>query len=212
MAVLIQPAQAQDTTIIQTFTFSDITKRRDVFAFPSGDQEWRKILMYKTLKCDNATTQDNYACGEWDYLTYTFVYDHTGELDSTEVVHPFFLAGGLDMDTAYYHNAPMPQRTPTSTAATRPSTGVLSETSFSITSGTGTSNLVLPSSAPASRFQFILDQADLSASGLAADTIDRMELMLDQLGSELKHFTRAPSSHFIHVIERLCQSKLYDGI
>ncbi len=188
VAVLIQPAQAQDTTIIQTFTFSDITKRRDVFAFPSGDQEWRKILMYKTLKCDNATTQDNYACGEWDYLTYTFVYDHTGELDSTEVVHPFFLAGGLDMDTAYYHNAPMHnvhQRAQQQLVID----SVLSETSFSITSGTGTSNLVLPSSAPASRFQFILDQADLSASGLAADTIDRMELILDQLGSELKHFT-----------------------
>ena len=26
-----------------------------------------KVLMYYTLKCDAVTTQDNYACGEWDY-------------------------------------------------------------------------------------------------------------------------------------------------
>mgnify|MGYP006415584707 FL=1 len=75
---------SQDTTSVQTFTFGDITKRRDVFEFPDSTNEWRKILMYKTLKCDNATTQDQFPCGEWDYLTYTFVYDHTGEIDSNE--------------------------------------------------------------------------------------------------------------------------------
>ena len=32
--------------------------------------------MYYTLKCDAATTQDNYPCGEWDYTTYTRLYDH----------------------------------------------------------------------------------------------------------------------------------------
>lgn len=182
------PASAQDTTIVQTFTFSDITKRRDVFEFPSGDKEWRKILMYKTLKCDNATTQDNYPCGEWDYLTYTYVYDHTGAFDSTEVSHPFFLAGGLDIDTAYYHNAPMHDvyhRAQQQLVID----SVLSESSFAVSAGSSSSSLVLPSSASASRFQFILDQADLTSSGLAADTIDRMELVLNQLGSELKHFT-----------------------
>ncbi|MEM7039752.1 MAG: LamG domain-containing protein, partial [Bacteroidota bacterium] len=39
--------------------------------------------MYYKLKCDPATTADQYDCGEWDYLTYNTLYDHEGKLDST---------------------------------------------------------------------------------------------------------------------------------
>ena len=69
---------AQDTTWVQTFTFEDITKRRDTYTFPDGSESYRKVLMYYNLKCDAQTTQDNFACGEWDYLTYTNLYYPTG--------------------------------------------------------------------------------------------------------------------------------------
>jgi len=98
---------AQDTTFVQTFTFDDITKRRDVYQFPEPGQEFRKVLMYKTLKCDQATTQDGFACGEWDYLTYTFVYDSTGVFDSNLVTHRKYLAGGNDFQTIQTHTTPM---------------------------------------------------------------------------------------------------------
>jgi hypothetical protein len=39
--------------------------------------------MYYTLKCDPKTTHDKYNCGEWDYLTYTYLYDHNATYDST---------------------------------------------------------------------------------------------------------------------------------
>lgn len=49
--------------------------------------------MHHTLKCDPQTTQDQYACGEWDYLTYNQIHQHTGSLDSTALEHPFFKVG-----------------------------------------------------------------------------------------------------------------------
>ena len=65
-----------DTTIIETLNFNDITKRKGWYIFPSDTNKYHKVLMYYTLKCDAATTQDNYACGEWDYTTYTRLFNH----------------------------------------------------------------------------------------------------------------------------------------
>jgi hypothetical protein len=75
---------------VKTFTFDSINNRRDVFEFPA-EQEWERILMYYTLKCDAATPWDSYACGEWDYTTFTNLYEHTGALDSTVYLHRFHL-------------------------------------------------------------------------------------------------------------------------
>lgn len=75
--------QAQGTVEVQTLTFQDITKRRGTWLFPDSTKQFRKVLMYYTLKCDPATTADAYPCGEWDYLTYTTVYDKSGRFDST---------------------------------------------------------------------------------------------------------------------------------
>ena len=88
---------AQDTTWIQTLTFDDITKRRDWFQFPDDSQDYRKVLMYYTLKCDAATTQDQFDCGEWDYLTYSFVYDHMGFYRIAKPSH--YLFGGQNLDS-----------------------------------------------------------------------------------------------------------------
>lgn len=89
---------AQDTSFVQTFTFDSITTRRGIWDFPDTTHKYRKILMEYTLKCDPATTQDGYNCGEWDYLTYTFIHDHTGVLDSNYIEHQqiFFGNGNTD--------------------------------------------------------------------------------------------------------------------
>ena len=36
--------------------------------FPESKDNWRKILMIQTLKCDSSTKADKYDCGEWDYI------------------------------------------------------------------------------------------------------------------------------------------------
>ena len=75
---------AQDTTWVQTYTFDTIVTRRANFVFPQelNDKRFEKVLMYYKLKCSPLTSWDQYDCGEWDYLTYTRVFDHTGVFDS----------------------------------------------------------------------------------------------------------------------------------
>lgn len=80
LACISITAQANpgDTTVVQCFTFGSV--QDSLFNFPSLNLSTHKVLMLYTLKCNPA---QNPACGEWDYLTYTYVYKKTGEKDST---------------------------------------------------------------------------------------------------------------------------------
>ena len=101
-----------DTTTVQTYTFDaqnnpetayDSPGRR-WFDFPASDNgvDYGKVIMEYTLKCFEDGTAGNlgYACGEWDYLSYTYLFDHTGLLDSTALQHPFQLLADAPFDTA----------------------------------------------------------------------------------------------------------------
>src|SRR5438477_5762665 len=66
-----------DTVYVQAFTFG--SKQDSTFVFPPAG-EYRKVLMYYTLKCNPAQSPN---CGRWDYLTYTYLYQHTGITDSS---------------------------------------------------------------------------------------------------------------------------------
>src|ERR1700722_11798924 len=68
---------ASDTVFVQAFNFGPT--HDSTFNFPPAGQ-YRKVLMYYTLKCD---PKQSPACGQWDYLTYTFLYQHTGIIDSS---------------------------------------------------------------------------------------------------------------------------------
>ncbi len=102
--------QTADTTIVQTFTWEaqnnpaaayDSPGRR-WFDFPPSNNgvEYQKILMYYNLKCFEDGTAGNlgYPCGEWDYLTYTYLFDHTGVIDSTLVEHPVYFVNNADFE------------------------------------------------------------------------------------------------------------------
>ena len=86
-------AFSQDTTWVQTFTFDSIATRRANFTFPQelNEQRFEKVLMYYKLKCSPLTPWDQYDCGEWDYLAYTRIFDHTGVMDSVQVDSVQFL-------------------------------------------------------------------------------------------------------------------------
>ena len=62
--------------------------------------------MYHTLKCfeDGTAGGLGYACGEWDYLTYNYLFDHTGTLDSNLLTHPHWLVDDVNFvaDTLIY--------------------------------------------------------------------------------------------------------------
>lgn len=112
-------SQAGDTTIIQTFS-PDIQNNpnaaydspgRRWFEFPSSDNgvEYQKILMYYNLRCfsDGTAGGLGFPCGEWDYLTYTYLFQHTGLLDSTQTTHPHYKVNNLDFDVAHLTEQPV---------------------------------------------------------------------------------------------------------
>ena len=99
LILTINTVIAQDTTIVQTLDFNDITKRKGWYVFPP-DTSYQKVLMYYTLKCDPQTTQDGYACGEWDYTTYTNLYQHNNVGASR------YLINGTYPDTINYITNP----------------------------------------------------------------------------------------------------------
>ncbi|MFK7756891.1 MAG: LamG-like jellyroll fold domain-containing protein [Flavobacteriales bacterium] len=114
LALLADPG---DTTIVQTYTFEaqnnpdanyDSPGRR-TFDFPEDDgTSYQKILMYYTLKCfeDGTAGGLGFDCGEWDYTTHTFLYEHTGELDSSAQSHPLFLVNNVEFDSTLLSSTP----------------------------------------------------------------------------------------------------------
>lgn len=95
-------AQGPDTVWVNTLNFNDITKRRGTWQFPAAGEKWQEIKMHYTLKCDPRTTQDQFPCGEWDYLSYTIVHDSTGRIDSNEYQHSNFLIGDQAPDSFHW--------------------------------------------------------------------------------------------------------------
>ena len=88
-----------DTTTVQTFTFG--SPQESKFLFPDSTHRWGKILLYYTLKCN---PNQSPACGEWDYLTYTYLYKHTGVWDSILYTHPNYTYNGTTPDSLIYMN------------------------------------------------------------------------------------------------------------
>ena len=180
------PLLAQDTTVVQTLTFDSITARRGWFEFPDESHTWRKILMYYTLKCDPQTTADSYDCGEWDYLTYSNVWDHTGQLDSTALEHPWFLVGNSDPAQVDYSTNPAyswHQSEQTELVIT----GTNSETLDTL--GSGSTQLALGGTTPDARHQYVWTASELTAAGMMAGDIDRIMLNVDAVGPMLRNFT-----------------------
>ncbi len=178
-------SQAQnfgDTISIQTLEFSDITKRRGWYIFPSDTNQYHKILMYYTLKCDGATTQDNYPCGEWDYTTYTKLYKHKN------YNAPYYYLQNSTPDTIYYNNNPsydLIQYYDYNIVYDN----IISESTYSL--GAGGANITEPfnTSMAASRGQYLFTEAELLAGGLNAGDINKIIMDISSTGEEIKTLT-----------------------
>ncbi len=102
---VIANAAPGDTLFVKTFNFDSISTRRGVFAFPDSTEQYGKILMYYTLKCDEATPHDKYPCGEWDYTTYTRVY-LPGKESVTKTQAPSWMVKNTSPKEYYYSTQP----------------------------------------------------------------------------------------------------------
>ncbi|MEZ4771735.1 MAG: LamG-like jellyroll fold domain-containing protein [Bacteroidia bacterium] len=185
---------SSDTVFVQTFTFDDPSPigfsapYRGSFQFPAP-QEYQKILMYYTLKCDPKTSQDNYHCGEWDYLTYTFVVDSSGVMDSTAKSNANFrLFSGGTPDSLSYTTQPS-----YSWYQDLQQSVVYTDTiSFSNSIvGAGNTPAAFPFSTHdvVGRAQFLWTAAELSGAGLSAGNITGIKLNISSIGSEARNLT-----------------------
>ncbi len=174
-------ATAQDTVVVQTLDFNDITKRRGWYVFPK-DTSYQKILMYYTLKCDAATTQDNYACGEWDYTTYTNLYLH----DNAGAFR--YMVNGAYPDTINYVNNPMYTYFESYQYFLN-HTGMTSETNHTVGTGTTPMTHTALSSNANGKAQYLWQASELITAGLGGGTIDKLKLDLTALGGSLDNLT-----------------------
>ena len=178
-------AQSADTTVVQTFTWQaqnnpatayDSPGRR-WFDFPPSNNgvEYQKILMYYNLKCFEDGTAGNlgYPCGEWDYLTYTYLYDHTGVIDSTQAQHPLFFVNNADFETIDMTSQPV-VITREYQHDVRVMDSVSDEVSFSPGTSSALQNVLLANGTSA-RSIFLYRAEELSAAGLVAgDVLSRL--------------------------------------
>tara|TARA_B000000557_G_scaffold263677_1_gene267066 strand:+ start:6463 stop:8133 length:1671 start_codon:yes stop_codon:yes gene_type:complete len=78
-----------DTLVINPITWSTPSPEgwnaqyKQKINFPKTNDEWARIIMVQTLKCDSATKGDKYPCGEWDYIWNTLV--EVPVLDTIEI-------------------------------------------------------------------------------------------------------------------------------
>jgi Concanavalin A-like lectin/glucanases superfamily len=176
-------AQHGDTIKVQTFTFG--SPQDAWFVFPSDTIRFEKILMKYTLKCNSAMSP---ACGEWDYLTYTYLYDHTGLLDSTQIIQPMFTVNGTSPDSLPYMNTPSYSFSP-GWQYYAVHTDTFSMLRDTIGSGITPSNYPFGTLAPVSRSQYLWRASEMTAVGMTAGNITGLRFYLQSLGSTMRNLT-----------------------
>lgn len=192
LGVLV-PGMAQtvgDTVYVQTFSLADQAPPdvyRGTFQFPDTAQSFEKILMYYTLKCDGSTQADGYPCGEWDYLSYTYLVDSAGVMDSTFRSNRNYTIGtgqtpdslqiAFEPSWSYYQEM----------QDYLVYTDTLSLTTATVGSGNTASTLPFATSAITGRTQYLWRSSELTTAGLAAGDITGMQLDLSTLGSEVRN-------------------------
>lgn len=175
--------KGSDTTVIQTLTFDDITKRRGIWNFPDNPEDFRKILMLYTLKCDPRTTQDRFNCGEWDYLTYNLIHKKTGLKDSSQLEYYLYRVGNSSPDTINYTTKQI-SRTYQRNYFKRDIKGIISQEEYKI----GNNDKIIQSNAKKFRLQWSLTAKELKNFGLSRGEINRLKFYFQKPIFNIKNF------------------------
>jgi len=171
---------SQDTTWVQTFTFDSISTRRAEFTFPAEleDKRFEKVLMYYKLKCDAQTPWDSYACGEWDYLAYTRIFDHTGVMDSVQIDSVRYM-NNLNSFTDYVYDDWGYSYADTYLVTEQFRSGFSTALNSLNQTSSGASNAPFDLSNKGGRFQMLVTAAELTNSGIVAGDIQSLALYVD---------------------------------
>ena len=180
---------SQDTITVQTFTYDTISTRRAIFSFPPELQtmQFEKVLMYYNLKCDPLTPWDSYNCGEWDYLVYSQIWQHTGILDSVIKETSRYFVNGEDPATIEYVNSPYYHYYQDYQAFIT----YTSEVDNDHTIGAGADLSVYPFGADnaVQRTQMLWTSAEIAAALITAGDIAKLRFDVNATGSPMGHLT-----------------------
>jgi hypothetical protein len=179
----------QDTITVQTFTYDSISSRRSIFTFPAELQgeEFEKVLMYYNIKCDPLTPWDGYNCGEWDYLAYSRIYDHTGVFDSTLIEGPQYLVNNNWEASFGYVNSPYYDYFQNYQKFI--TYAVEADNDYSIGAGSDNASHTFGASNNFQRSQILWTATEISAAGITAGNIDKLRFDINALGGDLANLT-----------------------
>jgi hypothetical protein len=176
-------ANPGDTLVLQTFTFG--SPQNAWFLFPSDTVRFEKILMKYTLKCNPA---QNPACGEWDYLTYTYLFDHTGLTDSSLASQSMLLVNGVAQSSGSFINNPSYTYQPGyQNFITYLDT--ISYQSTVVGSPDNLMNNVFACNQQSGRSQFLWRASELLAAGMLPGNVSGLSVFVNQTGSMLQNLT-----------------------
>ncbi len=173
--------KAQDTIHVQTMTFG--SAQDTMVVFPPDTFGIEKIIMNYKLRCP-LTVQ----CGEWDYLTYTYLYKPTGMLDSVSHVYPGYVVNGASPDSFSYMNNPSYQYN-THFEKFINYSNVISYDS-AIVGGNFTSTInPFYTGLNVSRTQYLWKASELIAAGVQPGNITNLKFDVVSLGDQMKGLT-----------------------
>src|ERR1039457_318653 len=177
-------AQTHDTINVQTFTYG--SSQDSFFIFPPDTSRYEKILRHYNLKCNPA---QNPACGQWDYLTYSYLYQHTHRYDSTLLYAPSYTIGETSPDSVHYMTSPSYSYYPNwQTNIVYDS--IITMNSSAIGAGSTVTSHPFNSSYPQSRTQYLWKASELTSGGMHAGNITNLRFkLLTLLGSPLNGLT-----------------------
>ncbi len=167
-----------DTIHVQTFTYG--SSQNGWFVFPADTVQFRKIMINYKLKCPTGS-----ACGEWDYLTYIYLYQHTHTFDSTLYYAPSYSMDGTSTDTLPVMFTPSYSYFPDYIATVNYTDTISYDSTLS---GNGSLQCPQPfyTSRPVSRTQYLWKATELTAAGLTAGNITDMQFNIAATGSTMK--------------------------
>ena len=182
----VTETMAQDTTVVQTFTF-DNASRDQVFEFPDDGKTYRQILMEYSLRCYEAginqgSDATGIGCREWDYSCNTILTD-SSTLDSIKARHPDHLISNFSGDNFEYTTQPTytyqqkVQKEVSYEEVISENTGSIGEGNESITH--------LNTGSTIGKVQYLYRGDELLEAGLVEGGITGMQLDLSEIGGTL---------------------------
>jgi hypothetical protein len=154
------------------------------------DQPIEKVLMLYNMRCKNNLVSNSnnrdQGCGEWDISCNTYLYDST-RTDSLLYTHLNYIISnfsGSDFDYTSQAIYDLWQYEENNITLN----DIISESSFSILSGTENINTVFNGSQKSGKSQYLYTASELIAAGFSAGEIDG--LMVESNNSGTIHFLR----------------------